>query len=394
MNQKDIPKHFLNETTQVRNMSDIKRTTHRIEPYNSQSFNTTSNRRLLFKLPRVGLLRGVNSYLRYDITVAGGSVNSAYEPFHRFKVRVGNQEIINEREYGMFKINQLKATIHTGQANSASIKATGEGNTQSDGVINEMCLPLAHVAYDKRSLFSELLPLYKMDQCELEWEVNDSLDQFTSGDATSVTINNCQLVLDIVDSPRLRQSFSTPIKRSIETFDHQVRNLPASSTKINEILPSSYQNIQAVFLFQRETADVSVGVTGGEYYSNLQLNSIDNVQLLLDGKPIPAQPIRFNTNATGLSGVENTKNLEECWGVPVLGSWLNWEDGNASDRAYVGVPCAAVRKAVSGIRTSNTSGNLRFTADVSNANTTQMDLYILYHKFLEISASGATKSSE
>lgn len=391
----DIPKHFLNSQTQLRNFSDVKRAQHRVEPYNTQSLNTSSQRRMLFKLPRVGLLRGTRSYLRFDITVAGGSLNSCYEPFLRHRVKVGNQYVIDEREYGFFNVMQMKATLNSAQTDSASILATGEQNTQADGVVNELCLPLSHIAYSKRNFFSELLPLYKMDQIELEWEVNDSIDQFTSGDATSITINNVQLILDIVDSPRLRASYSTPIKRAVETFDHQVRNLAAGSSKINEILPCAFQNISAVFLVQRDTADVSVGTTGAEYYNNiLKLNSINNVQLLLDGKPYPQQPVKFNTAATGICGVENTKNLEECWGVEVLGSWHNYQDANASNRAYVGIPLATLRKAVSGVRSANTSGNLQYVADVSNSNATQLDFFILYSKFMEIAPSGAIKTSQ
>lgn len=391
---RDIPKHFTNQGTSIRNFSDVKRTVHRVEPYNGQSFNSTSNRRILFKMPRMGILRGIRSFLRFDCVISGGSLNSAYEPFLRHRVKVGNVYHVDEREYGFYNITKLKALVKTGESNSASLKITGDGNTAADGETNEMCLPLANTLYDKRGYFSELLPLYKMDQIELEWEINDSIDQFTSGDATAVTINNIQLVLDIVDSPRLRASFGSVIKRGYESFDHQVRSLTASSSKISEILPSSYQNINHLLLIMRDSADVSVGTTGAHYYDNiLKMNSINNMQAFLDGKPYPATPIKTNTSADGISGVENIRNLEECWGTQCLGSWHNYQDSNTSNRSYVGIPFAVERKTVSGLRTSNTSGNLLFKADVSNSNATQLDFFVNYVQFLEIAPSGASRIS-
>ena len=397
----DIPKHYTNsKATSLRNFSDVKRTIHRIEPYNSQTFNSTTQRRLLFKAPRIGLLRGTRSYIRFDCVVSGGSLNSCYEPFQRHRVKVGNQYVIDEREYGFYKVTQLKASIKTGDINSASIKAIGEQNSANDGDKLELKLPLSSVLYDKRNLFSNLLPLYKMDQIEIEFQINDSLDQFTSGDATAIEISNVQLICDIVDSPRLRSQFATTIKRAVETQDHQFRNLPASSSKINEILPSSYQNIQFLHLIQRDTADVSVGTTGAEYYDNiLKTNGADNIQVILDGKVYPEQPYKTGNaaaNSSAVGGVEMIHAAEECWAPKdqILGSWHNYSNWEQSNRAYIAIPLATERKAVSGIRSANTSGNMQLKCDINNANQTNLDFFITYHKFMEIQASGAVKMAE
>ena len=395
----DIPKHFTNsKATSLRNFSDVKRAIHRIEPYNAQTFNSTTQRRILTKLPRVGLLRGTRSYMRCDVVVAGGSINSVYEIFNRHRVKVGNQVVIDEREYGFYKITQLKASVKTGDSNSASLKATGDANAATDSVKLELKLPLASVLYDKRNLFSELLPLYKMDQFEIEFQVNDSIDQFTKNGATGITIDNIQFILDIVDSPRLRGQFSSEVKRAVESQDHQFRNLAAGSSKINELLPSAYQNIQHIICIQRDNADVSVGVTGNEYFDHiLKTNSADNIQILLDGKTYPEQPYKSGNGASdGIGGVELIHALEECWYPKdeVLGSFHNYANWENSNRAYIGVPLATLRKAVSGIRSSNTSGNVQFKCDINNTNQTNLDFFITYHKFISISPSGSLKMAE
>ena len=382
----DIPKHYKAKPTEIRNFSDAVKRVHKVKPKDYTTFDNTNNRRIRFVLPRKSLLRGVRSYLRADVTVAGGNVNSLYECFNRMIINVGNQEIMNEREFGFWNITKLLAHCQTGHLNSASIKNTGHGNTASDGVKNTRIMPLSNPIWDKRNIFSELIPLFKCDPIEIIFEINSSLDQYTSGDATSITIDNVELVCDLVDSKRLRAEYGNTVKRAVETQDHQQRTITASSSTVSEILPAKYQNIKSVLFIQRDKADVSVGTTGAEYFNNiLKQNSIDNIEIDLDGTVYPQRPLRNYQNIA-----ESTKALEECWGLWSLGSYHNYEDVN-SGRQYGGVPLSVERKVISGIRSANSSGDLQFRATINNTNDTYMDFFIMYDKILEIDASGAMR---
>ena len=388
----DLPKHYKSADAQVRNMSGIVFEDVEIEPYNGTSFNTTTNRKIQFRLPRTGILDPQKSYMLADYEIANsGAIYSAMSCFKKMKVWIGNVLAVDEDYFNWARHKEYDAYMSTDEQNSTSNKATGYG-VSSLGASSSatLKLPLTDVKFWKRGFFSKKLPLYKLNQITIELEIDDDINRFTSGDADTLTINNCELKLHLIDGPSLRSEYGGEIKGSYLTHEKHFRNLPSSSTRINEIIPAHYNEVKFILVEQQLNSLVDLGVTASgpayNFTGNHTLNSANNCEVIIDGEHFPKNPIETDDI------VELEDNLRKCWAPnsTKLGDYVhNYADRTSEANMYIGVPLASELKSVSGQKLSNKSGSIVVKSDCNATAQTDLNIWVYYNKFYKITADGA-----
>lgn len=387
-----LPRHYKVADAQVRNFTGVVSELVQLDPYNGSSFNT-STRKIKYRLPRVGVLDGIKSYQKCDVNVAGGSSDSLASHFNKIKVWVGNQLIVDSTDDGRMRTLEMDAYTMTDEANSATLKATGYRQVVADDTTQTKRMSLSHPKYFKRGFFAKKLPLFKMNQVTIEFELYDDLNTFTSGDATAITVDNCKLMLHILDGAPIKNEYVGEIKGSFLAHEKHFRNLVNGASKINEQIPAHYNNLNFVIIEQQSNALVDLGVTSQNYNfsSNHTLNSINNIELQIDGERFPKTPIQTDDVA------EIVDNLQKGWAPnsQYLGDVIhNYSDKSDESNMYVIIPLAQELKAVSGQKLSNKSGTVVVKADVTSAQQTDLTIWTVYNKFYKITAGSGTGKGE
>jgi hypothetical protein len=395
MSNSRIPRHYRSNDNQVRNFSGVSIQDHRIIPNNAQSFNTTT-KKMVFLLPRVGVLDGHRSYLSCDVNVAGGGCDHLASLFRKMKVWIGNVMVVDEDDFGWARTKEMDAYLHPDEVASASVKRTGYRQAHADDTTKTKVMPLADQRWWKRGFFAKKQPLFKMGQVKIEFELYDDLDICTSGDATAITVDNCDLHLYLLDSDSYRAEFSGDITGAFLTHSKEFRNLPNASTKINEVVPAHFNNVNFVILEQQLNSLVDLGVTTNNYNftGNHTLNSINNIELSIDGSKYPQSPIETeNTNDVS----ELVQNLQDCWrpNDMRLGSNIHsYADKSDETSMYIGVPLQVENKAISGKKLSDKSGSIVCKATCSVSAQTDLNIWTYYTRFYTIRANGSVSVSD
>lgn len=387
-----IPKHYKIENQQVRNFTGVVSELVQIDPYNGSTFNT-STRKIKFRLPRVGVLDGTRSYLKADVLVAGGSSDSLASSFNKLKVFFGNTLVVDEVDFGWQRTKEMDAYTMSDEANSATLKATGYRITVADDTTQTKRLSLSHPKYYKRGLFARKLPLFKMNQVMCEFEIYDDLKIFTSGAATAITLTNVKLMCYLLDGDPIKSEYAGEIKLAFQAHEKHFRNIPNGASKINEIIPAHYNNVNFVVLEQQLNSVVDLGVnpTNYNFSGNHTLNAINNIECQIDGQRFPKTPIQTDDVA------EIVDNIQKAWSPnsQFLGDVVhNYSNKSSELNMYIIVPLSQELKSISGQKLSNKSGSIVVKADLNASAQTNLNIWINYTKFMRITDGGAVSVVE
>jgi len=388
----NIPRHYKSADARARNATSIEFTDVELDPYNGTSFNNTNKRKIKFRLPRVGTLNGQKSGLKADVHVSGGSSDCLVSHFDKFRLWIGSTLVVDEtQDWGRYKVLELDAYSMSDEVNSATLKKTGYRIVNADSTTITKWMPLTHPKYNKRGFFAKKWPLFKMNQVFVEYELYSDLNQFTSGDATAITVDNVKLKLELLDGEAIREEYKEEIKMTFLSQEKHSRQIVNNQTKINEIIPAAQNNINFLIIEQKDSTLVDLGITGQNYNftSNHTLNSIDNVEVFIDGQRFPKQQIQTE-GANDIT--EIVDNMEKSWlpNSKYLGDVVhNYSNKTDEGNMYVMVPLSAELKAISGKKLSNKSGSIVLKADINATQATDLDVWVNYNRFVKISSSGA-----
>lgn len=393
-----IPSYIVEGVESLKDYTDIKVQVIKINPFASQTFSASGTRDVVFRLPRDGVLVGAQSHLYFqgqptssDSNATAHFMTNIASVFDNFRVEVGSTEVVNENEWGWIKTLEFDAKAVTTDRASANAYNQNITEHSSSGAYVKFGLPLSS-RWDNESFFAKPLPLYKMDQIQLTYTINNTISEYTSAttSVSAVDLKNVELELTIVDSPTLRKVFEKDIVREFTTWYHHYALLTNAATQLTVNIPAAVQNLKGLAMIQRPT---SVATTANwrfgqtevahKYDQSFVLNSLTKFSATVDGKQYPQKEI------DGTNAVELITNLSRFWGTDVLGSW--YDSGTVAttySKGYYCINFAADQSGVSGISMVSKSGNIVLNASLTAAQDTDIDTFIKYSKFVKIGKDG------
>jgi hypothetical protein len=395
-----MPNYVADGLIPLKDMSDLKYYTVKIQPFNGQTFSASGTRDIIFKLPREAMLVGSKSQFYFQAQVGGSNaafLSDVHSVFDNMKVEVGNTEIINEQEYGWWKSLETVAKATSTDLTSASTSIMNIPATGIQAGYKKFAVPLAS-KWDSSTFFSQVLPTYKMDTVTLTYTINNTLSEFTVAQsaATSVDVKNCELELVFVDSPRLRAAFDKDIVREITTTYHHYSLLPNGSTALSINIPAAVQNLRGLALLQRDktcatSANFRYGQTNQyqKYTRAFVTNALSKFSVTIDGIQYPK-----GKEVDGTDGVELVTNLSKFWQSQdnILGAWFDADTFLSSNsKGYYTLNFAGsdVKDGVSGMSLLSKAGNIIVNATLTAAQDTDCDTFITYSKFIAIKKDGS-----
>lgn len=397
-----LPEFIKNSIQPLKDYSEIKSYTLKIQPQGNTSFSPSGTREIKFLLPKSGILLGEKSRFYLRVKVDGDSasddklMSNIHSIFEERRIRVGSTDLIQENEYGFFKTLQHDALMSDTDLNNMNTSIMNIPNNIASGTFKKYSIPLAS-KFTPNDFFSDLLPLYKMETIELEYVLNSSLAKFTTATTAVQTLDvqNCELELHIIDSENLRKILNNvDITRSISTHFHYRNVLPSGASSASVNVPANYRNIRSVLMVPRLSADVidpnwETGNTALETYKYshaVALSGLSKYHLVIDGEQVPKQEIDTTNN------VELIENLTKAWNLNRLGGWFDSSDTytTSDGKIYISVPLSVLSDGVNGLNTRNKSNNIIWNGTFSSATGSQLDqdFFILYDKFISINKQG------
>lgn len=399
-----IPQHVLDSIKPFKDYSDLKLSVVKVNPFGNTQFTHDGNNEIIFKVPRTGVLVGMESRVYFNIKVDGDSASNdslmsdVHSVFDRHIAEIGNQEIYREEQYGMFKTLEFDAKASSSDRNSVTSTIMGIPSDEgtASGVYKKYAFPLAS-KWDDRNFWAKPKPLFNADQYTLRFFINRNLAQYTTATTavTSLDIKDCVLECYIIDSPQLRKLYSTTdIVDTFDTIYHYNAKVPSGTTSVSTNIPSTFQNLRSVLMVQRESADVTdpnweTGTSNLEFYKYshaLQLNGITKFNVDIDGRPVLDKDMELYPNYTELP-----VNLARAWGVSRLGDWHDAETLDPTDgKGYIGIGFSPAFDGVSGQNLQNKSGSIVIRSDFNSGLSANCDFdyFLIYSKFFKLGKNG------
>lgn len=395
-----LPNFIIDGLENLKDLTDVKVQVIKINPFASQTFSAAGTRDVTFRLPRDGVLVGMQSHLYFQAKPTSVDSNADAQfmaniasMFDNQRVEVGSTEIVNEQEWGWWKTLEFDAKASSTDRACAQAYNMNVIEHSASGAFTKFSLPLASKWWDNESFFAKPLPLYKMDQIQLTYTLNNTLAEYTTAttSVSAVDLQNVELELTIVDSPSLRKAFDRDIVREFTTQYHHYSLLTNGASQLTVNVPSAVQNLKGLAMLQRATATATdpnwrTGQAEENYkYSKaLVLNTLTKFSTTIDGKQYPQKEI------DGTNSVELITNLTRYWGLDNLGAWFDSSTViSPYGKGYYCVNYAADPHGVSGISTVSKSGNIVVNASLTAAQDTDIDIFVKYSKFLKIGKDGS-----
>lgn len=393
-----VPSFVENSLKPFKDLTDLKMKVTKINPFGAQTFSSSGTRNITFKLPRDGNLVPWRSFFYFQVKVDGDSASDdelmqdVHTVFDRFKVEVGSQEAVLEDEYGWFRNQEFNAYASESDLTSSSSSAMNIPDNSVSGTFKKYRVPLSS-KWNKDGFFKDLLPLYKLDQVTLEWQINNSLAEFTTATTavTSLDIQNCELELYFIDSPTLRKLFDMDIVRNFTTHYTYHSTIPSGATQVSVNIPCAFQNLRGLSMIMRNSADpidpnwqTGTALENLKYARSFQLNSLSKFSVSIDGKQYPEKEI------DGTNGIELVSNLERYWNVDRLGAWFDNEVfTNSNGKGYYAVSFSATDEGVTGLSLVSKSGTIVANATLNAGANTDVDFFLRYDRFYKIGKDGS-----
>jgi len=411
MNQ--IPTEF--DINQVKDFSQLEMDDIEIKPKNTNTIsNNDSNPFFEFELPQEKFLYSEESFftLQVQTGITGTYLHDWCDsPFNRLVIDCGNINIVNESEFGFFRVltNNHNYKYNTRLSSTGVMRGADSSIWDMFSSKRKLFIHL----YDPFSkfgisnFFKDLLPLYKMDIIRIKLYLNKNLIEHldnTTGLTTSLTMTNPKLHLRLIDSPDLRKEYNKPITRNFFSYNHNVDNIVNGATKISSIIPFNNQLISGILVAQRPVSMLNDPDVNAKYSARFTISNATKGNIIIDGKPINKSKYDF-TNA-----VENIRNLERFFLVDHLGSYISSYDminynnfpgySHTDDsslqyihkgielRYTLAFPFSNIEEYVIGQNGTATSGTAQLNIDINAVEDCQVDIFTKYMVFYNISEDG------
>lgn len=391
-----VPELVKGTFDRLADMTHVQHKVVKISPFGAQDFSVSGNRNITFRLPRDHILVPKKSYFMFKVSTNGKLMENVQTIFDNYRVSIGAQEIVNENEWGWWKALEFNAKACYCERNSVNAYIMNVPEHYTSNQTTKFRIPFCSQLENNIWSALEGVPLYKCDQFEIQYTINNTLSDYVLNGST-LTVTNAELELYLVDSPVLREMFSRDIVKNFRTFQTYHATVGSNASQIAHNIPCSFQNLRGLAVVQRPTSVVTASNWEGsasnldayKYTHSLCLNSINNVNVTIDGKQIPEK------NLDTTNQVETVNHLERFWNDldyknNTLGSWHDSNIANNTEgKGYIALGFSVDPHDVSGASLITKSGTIVFNATCTATQDTDVDYFMPYDKFIKISADGS-----
>ena len=387
--------------------SDVERYLVTVTPFGNSSLDESGANIVKFRLPRQDVLFGQDIVFNFDAEADGDAgsddvfMSNIACVWKSYRVRVSGEEVQHVREVGHLQCIDDNLKWTSSYRTSWGAICQGVPAISSSG---------SALRYGMRLLtdnfLSNLIPAYKVGQIEVEFELNQSLGEYTAATtaATEVDITNMELQCPYIKSADLKKKYdSEDITIKFTDYDHhRDTSLLSGATTHTTIVPTSHKSLDGVLVVMRNQADVNdpnFASGGGEKYEHANItNALSKLSFVLDGQQIPRREIDCSNN------VQLYQALLE-YGGHRQGDALSspsFFDGDydlATDGIFVVAypfnSLTGAKSTVSGINTASRTGQLEvhFASMTASVNT-QIDIWTRYTRLVSFSKSGGLRVSK
>lgn len=385
--------------------SDVKRELMDITPHGASSLSLNGSTIVLFRLPRQGFLLGQDTVLSFLAEADGDAASDDVFMsnisciWNSFRVRVDGQEVQHIRNYGHLKT--LDDNIHHDTAYRTSWGAIAEGipALSASGTAKRYA-----TRFIKGNFLDNVIPLGKIGQVEVEFELNTSVAEYTNATTAVTEVDVTQLLLKcvVLHSEELKNYFGAKeVQIPFTDFDaHRDLSLLSGATSHTTIVPTSHASLDGILIHQRNVADVNDPNWGNEKYQIGVKNALSKLSFVVDGTQYPRREIDC-TNSVELYNhlLEYGGHLkgQERTSPAFFVGGTNGYDAETDGQFLIAYPFNGLTgsKALSGLNTASQSGQLEihFSAMSAGVNT-QIDVFTRYTRVARFSKQGGLQVSK
>lgn len=383
------------------NFSDATRYRTAVKPFGTASVSESGTPYLHYKLPRSDVLDGAHA--RHYFTAEADGDAGSDDAFHSnirsvwrsIRVQVGSEDVQNVLQAGNLAVILDNLYMKADEKSSRAVVAQGIPALASSGV----AVKYGHNLSLHGGFLENLIPLYKIPQVEVIFELNQSLAEHTNATTavTQVNITNSQLILPMIRSKELRSRLdSSDYQITFDDYDlFEDTSLLSGASSHTTVVPASHKSVSGIIIQMRNTADVSDPNYGtGKYQTANLTNALSKLYFTIDGEAIPKQAIDC-TNMVELYDYM----AEFAGGNDKLGNWFDGAYDTAADGKFVlffplnGAPFD--RDTVSGSNLNDKTGQIQveFSQLTASANT-QIRGWLRYNRVVSFGQNGSVVVSK
>ena len=380
--------------------SDTVRYRKNIKPFGINAISESGTPYLHYKLPRSDVLDGHN-LVHYFKAEADGDA-AADDVFHSniasiwrsLRVQVGSEDVQNVLQAGHLQVILDNLYMKSDERNSRAVIAQGIPALSASGTATKYGHRLLRGGF-----LDNLIPLYKIPQVEVIFELNQNLAEHTNATTavTEVDITSPQLTLAMIRSKELRGKIDGGnYQITFTDWDlFEDTSLLSGASSHTVVVPASHKSVTGIVLTMRNTADINDPNWGDDKYESAYLtNALAKLHFIIDGEQIPKESIDCTSN------VELYDYLVEfAGGQENVGEWFDGAYDTATDGKFVlffplnGEPFC--RDTVSGTDLNSKTGQIQIemTQMTASANS-QIRGWVRYDRVVQFGTDGGVVVSK
>lgn len=376
--------------------SDAVRYTKQIKPFGINAISETGQPYLNYKLPRTDVLEGHRIIHFFNAEADGDS--GADDVFHSniksiwrsIRVQVGSEDVQHVLQYGHLSVILDNLRYSTDKLAGWGAVAQGIPAIASSGT----ALRYGHDLLPNGFL-DNLIPLYKIPQVEIIFELNQTLAEHTQATTavTEVDITSPSLKCTLVRSAELRSKIdSSEYVIAFEDYDlFEDTSLLSGASSHTVVVPASHKSVTGVILTMRNTADINDPNWGDDKYEVAYLtNALTKMHFIIDGEQHPKESINC---AQQVEMYDHLVDFAQSL-CDEPGPWFQGAYDTATDGRFVLFYSFAGNpedpNSVSGIDLNSKTGQIQIelTQMTASANT-QIRGWVRYQRLVKFSQDGA-----
>lgn len=374
--------------------SDAVRYTKQVKPFGINAISETGQPYLTYKLPRTDVLEGHRCIHFFNAEADGDA--AADDVFHdniksiwrSLRVQVGSEDVQHILQYGHLSV--ILDNLHYSTDKRAGWGAIAQG-------LPALSSTGTAVRYGHNILpggfMDNLLPLYKLPQMEVIFELNQTLAEHTNATTavTEVDITSPSLKCTMIRSKELRGKLDAgEYVVAFNDYDlNEDTSLLSGASSHTMVIPASHKSVTGIILTMRNTADINDPNWGqGKYQSAYLTNALTKLHFIIDGEQHPKESIDCSQNVELYDHLIDFAGGEEHVGPYFQGAYDTATDGRFV-LFYSFAGNQSDPNSVSGIDLNSKTGQIQVEMTLTASANTQIRAWVRYQRLVKFASDGS-----
>lgn len=383
--------------------SDAERYVLDVVPFGNTQLSESGANLVKFRLPRQDILLGQDITFNFTAVVDGDAASDdAFMSniaciWDSMTISVEGETIQHVREIGHLQC--IDDNLRWGASYRKTWGAICQGvpAVASSGVARKYTMRLLH-----GNFLSNIIPTYKLGQVEVEFQLDQNLAKYTDATTatTQVSVTLMSLKCPYVKSAELRAGYdATDVVANFTDYDHhRDTSLLSGASSHTTIVPTSHKSVSGVLFGMRNQADVADPNYGGEKYEGAYItNGLSRLSFVIDGVQHPKREIRCEEQVELYTALVEYANHRKGTGYNAPDFFTGAYDTATDGQFLVAFPFNAFtgsEQTVSGLNTSQRTGQLEIHQTLNASANTQIDIWVRFDRMIKFLANGGIQLSK